>query len=111
FDTQNIVNKFFHFAAALADQTDHHDIGSSETRHHAHEHTLTHTTACKKSESLSAPHCDQCINCTNSHVQRFVYVMTLLRINFVRCEVEKFVAHQRALVIERLPNTVDHAAQ
>ncbi len=49
FLAENVIDEFLHFAAALADQTDHGDIRAGIARHHAEQHALADAAAGEQS--------------------------------------------------------------
>ncbi len=106
-----MIDELLHLTAPLADQSDHHDIGRGVFGHHAHQHTFTNAAAGEQTESLSAPHSNQGIDCAYSHIQGFADRVALERIDVMGCKVEKIVTPQGTGVIQRLPQAIDHPAQ
>ena len=51
---QRILNEFLHFAATLANQADHDDIGVGAARQHRHQHRFADTRARKHAHALTA---------------------------------------------------------
>src|SRR5262249_16065993 len=70
FRTQDALYEFFHFATALADQTDDDDVGGGVPRHHAEQHALADAAAREQTDALTATDRQQRIDRTNADIER-----------------------------------------
>ncbi len=109
--TENIVDKVFDLAAALANQSNHHHIGLGIARHHAQQDTLTDATAGKQSEPLTLTHGQQRVDRTNADIERFPDGTARQRVQGSTVQGAVIVGAQGATVIQRLAGGIDHAAQ
>ena len=70
---QNVFHELFDFAATLTNQTDHNHVGLGVARHHAQQHRLTHTRACKQTQTLATAHSKQTVDGTHAGIQAFTH--------------------------------------
>jgi len=67
---QGVAHEILHFAAALADQADHRDVGLGIASHHAEQHGLAHTGTGEKPDTLAAADGEQSVDRPYAHIER-----------------------------------------
>ncbi len=109
--SENALDEFFHFTAALADHPDDDDVCARIARHHSQENALTHAAAGEQADALSAADCQKGVDGSNADVERFGDGLALQRIDGFAGESYGRFAIQRAEAVQRLRRTVDDSSQ
>ena len=111
FGAQRFFHEFAHFAAPFADQADDDDIGHRLARDQAQQHALAHAGTGHQAHALSLAQGQHAVNRPHAHVQRFDDGLFLQGIDFRRRDFQNVFATEAAQVIDRLAQSIDHAAQ
>jgi hypothetical protein len=68
--SQGIAHEILDLAAALADQSDHGNVGLGISSHHAEQHGLAHAGSCEKTDALSSADGEQRVDGAHAHIER-----------------------------------------
>ena len=79
FGAQLVLQKFAHFAVALADQGDHVDIGGAMPRHRAEQRALADAAAAENADALALAAGQQTVDGANARGQPFFDVFAFQR--------------------------------
>ena len=103
-----VFQKLAHFAAALAHQGQHGEIGGGAAGHHAHQRAFAHAAAAENAHALPAPAGEHSVDGADAAAQRLANERARQRQRGVAAQRPVFAGAVGPLGIERLAGAVDH---
>src|SRR5262249_52798586 len=67
--SEDSLDEFLHFTAALADQTNNDHVCAGVASHHTEQHALTDTAAGEEANTLAAPDGQQRVDGPDTHIE------------------------------------------
>src|SRR6185437_2440487 len=109
--TQDALDEFLHFAAALADQPHDDHIRAGVAGHHAEKHALADAAAGEESHALPAAYGEERVDRADPDVERLADRMPQQRVDRTTRQAYGRAAGKGTETIERLCIAVDDAAE
>jgi len=112
FFAQIVLDEFLHFAAALADQSDHDGIGIGVARQHRQQRGFSHAGAGENAHALAGAAGGEGVEGANAQIQFLADAAAAGGGDGRGLErIGRHAQRQRALSVHRLAEAIDHPAQ